>query len=198
MYHRRLGPLLADAAAGRVLIDVDDGSGVAPLAGSVAFEAAIASADRVDELPAPSPDDLYLVCTGGTTGRPKGVLWRQGDVYVAGDGRGRGRDRDDDRASRGAEPATALVRGAAAHARGRAVDRVRDAAQRRHRRAPRRCRAVRRAHDPRDGGARTRAAAHDRRRRVRATDRRRAARRFVRPVGAAAARDRRRDDEPRR
>ena len=34
-------------------------------------------------LPTPSPDDLYLVCTGGTTGHPKGVQWRQGDVYVA-------------------------------------------------------------------------------------------------------------------
>ena len=27
--------------------------------------------------PTPSPDDLYMVCTGGTTGRPKAVLWRQ-------------------------------------------------------------------------------------------------------------------------
>ena len=23
------------------------------------------------------------MCTGGTTGRPKGVLWRQGDIFVA-------------------------------------------------------------------------------------------------------------------
>ena len=83
VYHRRLGPLLVGAVAGRVLIDVDDGSGVPPLAGSVEFEHAIANADRIDELPEPSPDDLYLVCTGGTTGRPKGVLWRQGDIYVS-------------------------------------------------------------------------------------------------------------------
>ena len=34
--------------------------------------------------PRPSPDDLYLVCTGGTTGRPKAVLWRQADIYVSG------------------------------------------------------------------------------------------------------------------
>jgi 3-oxocholest-4-en-26-oate---CoA ligase len=86
VYHRRLGPLLTNAAAGRVLIDVDDGSGTPPLSGSVAYEAAIASAARSDELPDPSPDDLYLVCTGGTTGRPKGVLWRQGDIYVSGMG----------------------------------------------------------------------------------------------------------------
>ncbi len=24
-----------------------------------------------------------MVCTGGTTGRPKGVLWRQSDIYVS-------------------------------------------------------------------------------------------------------------------
>ncbi|MBV9321775.1 MAG: AMP-binding protein, partial [Mycobacterium sp.] len=29
-----------------------------------------------------SPDDLIIICTGGTTGRPKGVLWRQSDMYV--------------------------------------------------------------------------------------------------------------------
>ena len=35
------------------------------------------------QLPNVGPDDRYLACTGGTTGRPKGVLWRQGDIFVA-------------------------------------------------------------------------------------------------------------------
>jgi fatty-acyl-CoA synthase len=30
-----------------------------------------------------SPDDLYMLFTGGTTGHPKGVLWRQGDALVS-------------------------------------------------------------------------------------------------------------------
>ena len=73
VYHQRLAPLLADAdLGGAVLLHVDDGSGEAPLPGSVPYEEAVAS--PVGDLPTPSPDDLYLVCTGGTTGRPKGCL----------------------------------------------------------------------------------------------------------------------------
>ena len=83
VYHLRLGALLAEVPLdGVVLLDVDDGSGVAPLAGSVAYEEAIAAGD-VTSLPTPSGDDAYLVCTGGTTGSPKGVLWRQADAYAS-------------------------------------------------------------------------------------------------------------------
>jgi 3-oxocholest-4-en-26-oate---CoA ligase len=82
VYHRRLAPLLA-TRGDVLLVHVDDGSDVEPLPGSVAYEDALAAGGDIDDLPEPSPDDLYLVCTGGTTGRPKGVAWRQGDVYVA-------------------------------------------------------------------------------------------------------------------
>jgi 3-oxocholest-4-en-26-oate---CoA ligase len=34
-------------------------------------------------LPDSQPDDRYLLLTGGTTGRPKGVLWRQADIYAS-------------------------------------------------------------------------------------------------------------------
>jgi 3-oxocholest-4-en-26-oate---CoA ligase len=85
VYHRRLRQLLADALAANgtwapVLVDVDDGSGAPPLPGSVPYEEAIAD-DR--PLPVPTPDDLYMVCTGGTTGSPKAVLWRQADAFVS-------------------------------------------------------------------------------------------------------------------
>jgi fatty-acyl-CoA synthase len=88
VYHRTYGPLLAAACDTNalVLVDVDDRSGVAPLPGSTNFED-VAQSDAIDaSLPVPSPDDLYLVCTGGTTGRPKAVLWRQADIYMSGMG----------------------------------------------------------------------------------------------------------------
>jgi 3-oxocholest-4-en-26-oate---CoA ligase len=84
VYERALGPVLAEAIQGLdlVLIDVDDRSGVPPLPGSTGFEEAVATSSD-DALSVPSPDDLYLICTGGTTGLPKAVLWRQADIFVS-------------------------------------------------------------------------------------------------------------------
>lgn len=33
-------------------------------------------------MPERSPDDIYILYTGGTTGMPKGVLWRQEDIFL--------------------------------------------------------------------------------------------------------------------
>ena len=41
-----------------------------------------APAERIDVGPR-SADDLYLLYTGGTTGLPKGVMWRHEDIYFA-------------------------------------------------------------------------------------------------------------------
>ncbi len=85
MYHAQFAPTLA-AALDRLppmrLIHVDDGSGVAPLPGAVRYEDLLASASSEPLDLALSPDDLYVLYTGGTTGMPKGVLWRQHDIYV--------------------------------------------------------------------------------------------------------------------
>lgn len=89
VYERGLGPLLADALGDLdvLLVDIDDGSGTAPLPGSTAYEDVIARGAGAPTVQ-PSPDDLYMVCTGGTTGSPKAVLWRQADIFVSGMGGG--------------------------------------------------------------------------------------------------------------
>ena len=87
MYHARFAPTLAEALEeGRLpaarLIHVDDGSGIDPLPGAVRYEELLASVSDEPLDLTPSPDDLYVLYTGGTTGMPKAVLWRQHDIYV--------------------------------------------------------------------------------------------------------------------
>jgi len=65
-------------------IVIEDGSD-ADLAGldSVEFEAAMAGGSPVRDFGPRSPDDRYILYTGGTTGMPKGVVWRHEDVFFA-------------------------------------------------------------------------------------------------------------------
>jgi fatty-acyl-CoA synthase len=84
IYHRSLGAKFADVLppdGTDLLVSIDDGSADPELPGAVTLEAALAQGDTDREI-APSADDLIMICTGGTTGRPKGVLWRQSDMYV--------------------------------------------------------------------------------------------------------------------
>ncbi len=86
MYHARFAPTLALALQQLPpmrLIHVDDQSGNDPLPGAVRYEDLLASSGvRRAAHVVPSPDDLYVLYTGGTTGMPKAVLWRQHDIYM--------------------------------------------------------------------------------------------------------------------
>jgi len=65
-----------------VLVVSDDPTAPVPaeLRGAESYEA-VANADRPVPPVSRSPDDLLFLYTGGTTGMPKGVMWRQADLY---------------------------------------------------------------------------------------------------------------------
>jgi 3-oxocholest-4-en-26-oate---CoA ligase len=77
-----LAAVRADLPDLRVVIQVPDASGHELLPGAHWYEDALASASGGRPGVRCSPDDLYVLYTGGTTGRPKGVLWRNGDALV--------------------------------------------------------------------------------------------------------------------
>jgi 3-oxocholest-4-en-26-oate---CoA ligase len=88
VYHAAFAPLLeavrGDLPALRHLIQVRDDSGHALLPGAIDYEDWLAAeSDEPLDLPY-SADDLYIIFTGGTTGLPKGVLWRHEDVFFNG------------------------------------------------------------------------------------------------------------------
>jgi fatty-acyl-CoA synthase len=82
-FARTLERVLPDVPTLRTLLQVDDGSDQPLLPGAVDYEAALAAASPEPPPVDASVDDLYILYTGGTTGMPKGVLWRQADIFPA-------------------------------------------------------------------------------------------------------------------
>ena len=77
-----LTEVLPDLPNLRVILQIPDESGNDLLPGAVWYEDALAAASADKPAVEWSPDDLYILYTGGTTGMPKGVLWRNGDANV--------------------------------------------------------------------------------------------------------------------
>jgi fatty-acyl-CoA synthase len=65
------------------LIQVSDHTGQPLLPGAVDYDSIIDTPAPASGMPTASGDDLYVLYTGGTTGMPKGVLWRQNDIFVS-------------------------------------------------------------------------------------------------------------------
>jgi acyl-CoA synthetase (AMP-forming)/AMP-acid ligase II len=87
VYQRRLAPVVAaaaDAAPGLCdggLLVIEDGSDNSKKNEETGYEAALAGASPVRDFPERSGDDVYIIYTGGTTGHPKGVMWRHEDIW---------------------------------------------------------------------------------------------------------------------
>ena len=87
VYHAAFAPILAevlpDIPSIELLVQVADDSGNGLLPDAVDYEELLAAASADRPAVEWSPDDLYILCTGGTTGMPKGVLWRQHDIFIS-------------------------------------------------------------------------------------------------------------------
>jgi fatty-acyl-CoA synthase len=85
VYHARFAPRLQKIRRELphldVLLQVADESGNALLPGAVDYEEALRRSSAEPRRLPWSGDDLYILYTGGTTGMPKGVLWRQEDIF---------------------------------------------------------------------------------------------------------------------
>ena len=68
----------------RHLVFVDDHSNAQPPQGAVEFESVLAQGSSGRGFEGRSGDDLHIIYTGGTTGAPRGVMWRQEDLFFSG------------------------------------------------------------------------------------------------------------------
>lgn len=79
----QVASLLEQVPGLKLLVQVADDSGNALLPGAVDYESIVATPAPAGGMPEPDGDDLFIMYTGGTTGMPKGVIWRHDDVFIS-------------------------------------------------------------------------------------------------------------------
>ena len=80
-YSDKVAAVLPDYPDLGVALVIEDGSGLPLPPGAADFGTAIAGVSAERDFGERSADDIYMLYTGGTTGYPKGVLWRHEDVW---------------------------------------------------------------------------------------------------------------------
>jgi acyl-CoA synthetase (AMP-forming)/AMP-acid ligase II len=87
VYQREFSPLvtalLPELPDLRLVLVIEDGSDAPPAPDAVRYEDALSGQSELRDFEPRSGDDLYILYTGGTTGMPKGVVWKHRDVFYA-------------------------------------------------------------------------------------------------------------------
>jgi len=86
---REFAPILDGGTVGceqlKTIILLEDGTGAAmKTADTFDYDTVLAGSSPERNFEERSGEDIYIIYTGGTTGMPKGVMWKQEDVFFAG------------------------------------------------------------------------------------------------------------------